>query len=293
MRQILLALALCLSANVGALAQPTLFDPNLTISIAGTGLSQPTSMVFIGPDDFLVLQKNDGKVMRVTGGVLNPTPVLDVDVDPRSFGGLLSIVVHPNFQNNQYVYIFYTEGDTDMDILGTAVANRVYRYTWDSGSGTLTRPVLIANLPALTTGSGNYSGIMVFGPDNKLYITVGDLGRTGQLQNNPAGAGADDTSVILRLNDDGTTPQDNRFRFQGGPAADYFAYGVRNSFGMAFDPLTGKLWNTENGPMNWDEINLVERGFNSGWSKIQGPMSQDPEGETTADLFALPKLALR
>lgn len=213
--------------------------------------------------------------MRVAGGVLNPAPVLDVDVDPRSFGGLLSIVVHPNFQNNQYVYIFYTEGDTGMDILGTAVANSVYRYTWDSGSGTLTSPVLIANLPALTAGSGNYSGIMVFGPDGKLYITVGDLGRTGQLQNNPTGAGADDTSVILRLNDDGSTPKDNPFRSQGGPAADYFAYGVRNSFGMAFDPLTGKLWNTENGAMNWDEINLVERGFNSGWTKIQGPMSQD------------------
>lgn len=289
MRQFLLALLICFWANVGAVAQPTLYDPNLEISVAVTGLTQPTSMAFIAPNDFLVLQKNDGKVMRVTGGVLNPTPVLDLDVDPRSFGGLLSIVVHPNFTTNHYVYIFYTEGDTGNDMIGSAIGNRVDRYTWDGGSGTLTSPVSIAQLPALTMGSGNYSGIMVFGPDGKLYVTVGDLGRTGQLQNNPAGAVPDDTSVILRLNDDGTTPKNNPFRSQGGVAADYFAYGIRNSFGMAFDPLTGRLWNTENGAMNWDEINLVERGFNSGWTKIQGPVSQDLEGDTLADLFALPR----
>jgi glucose/arabinose dehydrogenase len=289
MRQFLFALLICLWAEVGAFAQPTLFDPNLEISVAGSGLIQPTAMAFIAPGDFLVLQKNDGKVMRVTGGVLDPTPALDLDVDPRSFGGLLGIVVHPNFQNNQYVYIFYTEGDTGNDMIGSAIGNRVDRYTWDGGSGTLTSPVAIATLPALTTGSGNYSGIMIFGPDGKLYITVGDLGRTGQLQNNSAGAVPDDTSVTLRLNDDGTTPNDNPFRSQGGAAADYFAYGIRNSFGMAFDPVTGKLWNTENGAMNWDEINLVERGFNSGWNKIQGPVSQDLEGDTVADLFTLPR----
>jgi glucose/arabinose dehydrogenase len=289
MGQFLLVLLLCLWSNAGAFAQPALFDPNLEIGVAGSGLSQPTSMAFIAPNDFLVLQKNDGKVMRVTNGMLNPAPILDLDVDPRSFGGLLSIVIHPDFLSNRYVYLFYTEGDTGNDVIGSAIGNRVDRYTWDEGSGALTSPVSIATLPSLTMGSGNYSGIMAFGPDGKLYITVGDLGRTGQLQNHPTGAVPDDTSVILRLNDDGTTPNDNPFRSQGGIVANYFAYGIRNSFGMAFDPITGKLWNTENGAMNWDEINLVERGFNSGWNKIQGPMGQDLEGETVADLFVLPR----
>jgi glucose/arabinose dehydrogenase len=286
MRKLLLALAVGFFAAATAFGQPVINDLNLTVSVAVTGLTQPTSMAFIGPDDFLILQKNDGKVMRVTNGVLNPTPVLDVDVDPRSFGGLLSIVLHPEFASNNYVYLFFTEGNTGSDTIGSAVANRVYRYTWDGGAGTLISPTLIIELPVATM-SGNYSGIMAFGPDRKLYITVGDLGRTGQLQNNLAGAAADDTSVILRLNEDGTTPKDNPFFSQGGAVARYFAYGIRNSFGMAFDPVTGRLWNTENGPANWDEINLVERGFNSGWNKLQGPLSQDAESETVADLFAL------
>jgi glucose/arabinose dehydrogenase len=289
MKPTFLAIVIWLATAYGASAQPAMLDLNLEIGAAATGLSLPTSMAFIAPDDFLVLQKNDGKVMRVTGGVLNPAPVLDVDVDPRSFGGLLSMALHPDFVNNKYVYLFYTEGNTGNDAIGSAVANRAYRYIWDEVTGTLINPVLIAEFPALAAGSGNYSGIMLFGPDGKLYITIGDLGRSGQLQNNSAGAAPDSTSVIVRLNDDGTTPQDNPFRAQGGVVAQYFAYGIRNSFGMAFDPMTGKLWNTENGAMNWDEINLVERGFNSGWNKIQGPASQDPEGETAADLFKLPR----
>jgi glucose/arabinose dehydrogenase len=247
-------------------------------------------MAFIGPDDILILQKNDGKVMRVMNGVLQAAPVLDVDVDPRSFGGLLGIAVHPKFQTNKYVYLRYIEGNAGNDTSGSAVpnGNRVYRYTWDSVTGTLTNAALILSMP-VSQVSGNYGGVIAFGPDNKLYVSMGDLGGTGQLQNNPTGAAPDDTSVILRLNDDGTVPRDNPFYFRGGVEAKYFAYGIRNSFGMAFDPVSRKLWNTENGPANWDEINLVDRGFNSGWTKIQGPMSRDPEGDNAADLFSIPR----
>ncbi|MGZ8442012.1 MAG: PQQ-dependent sugar dehydrogenase [Candidatus Binatia bacterium] len=277
--------ALCINA-VSAHAQPTVLDPNLTVSLVADSLEIPSSMAFIGVDDILVLQKNDGKVRRVLNGALLVNPVLDVDVDPRSFGGLLGIAIHPNFQTNKYVYLFYTEGSGGNDTLGSAVANRIDRYTWDSASDTLTAPLLIMSLPVSVT-SGNYSGVMAFGQDGKLYVTVGDQGLSGQLQNNPGGAAPNDTSVILRLNDDGTAPKNNPFYSQGGVVAKYFAYGIRNSFGMAFDPVSGKLWNTENGPANWDEINLVAPGFNSGWNKIQGPMSRDVQGENEADLFSL------
>ena len=88
--------------------------------------------------------------------------------------------------------------------------------------------------------------------------------------------------MIFRINDDGSAPSDNPFFNQGGNLAKYFAYGIRNSFGLAFDSVTGKLWDTENGPANYDEINLVEPGFNSGWMRIMGPSSRDAQG--TSDL---------
>ena len=96
----------------------------------------------------------------------------------------------------------------------------------------------------------------------------------------------DDTSVIVRLNDDGTAPSDNPFFQQGGNLAKYYAYGIRNSFGLTFDPVTRKLWMSENGPAAYDEINLIEPGSNSGWVQIMGPVARSPQG--LDGLFQLP-----
>jgi len=156
---------------------------------------------------------------------------------------------------------------------------------------------------------GNHDGgVIAFGPDGKLYVIVGDVGRRGQLQNLETGPGPGDdddqfggpepddahfTGVILRLNPDGTTPADNPFFGAGAEIGGevgeniqrIFAYGVRNSFGMAFDPRAGRLWAQENGEDAFDEINLVEPGMNSGWIQIAGPVERitDYKGiETTA-----------
>jgi hypothetical protein len=160
---------------------------------------------------------------------------------------------------------------------------------------------------------GNHDGgVIAFGPDGKLYVLIGDVGRRGQLQNLPSGPTAtglgatvaDDlfggpqpdaahfTGVILRLNDDGTVPADNPFARPGAPADEIeanvrkiFAYGVRNSFGMAFDPLSGNLWDEENGEDAFDELNRIEPGMNSGWIQFMGPMNRVAEYrqiETTA-----------
>ena len=91
--------------------------------------------------------------------------------------------------------------------------------------------------------------------------------------------------MIFRINDDGTAPSDNPFASQPN-LAKYYAYGIRNGFGLAFDPLSGELWDTENGPNAYDEINLVRPGFNSGWERIMGPVSRDPQG--TSDLVQFP-----
>jgi glucose/arabinose dehydrogenase len=153
---------------------------------------------------------------------------------------------------------------------------------------------------------GNHNGGVVrFGPDGKLYIIIGDNGRRGAMQNIFPGLlanGADDdfggplpddehlTGVILRLNDDGTIPADNPFHTSGEQLAQriggaigaevgrnlqrIYAYGVRNSFGMTFDPVKGDLWTTENGGRAFDEINHVERGFNGGWVQLMGPLDR-------------------
>jgi glucose/arabinose dehydrogenase len=246
-------------------------------------------MVFIGPNDILVTQKNDGRVRRVIGNVLQSGQVLDVGVDSQSERGLLGLALHPEFPGTPLVYVYYTESGSSMgaDTSGqpgqpAPVANRVYQYTWNGSA--LVNPVLRLQLP-VTPGPNHDGGKILFGPDGKLYVVIGDLNRNGQLQNNPTGA-PDDTGVILRLNPDGIIPSDNPFASQGGNLAKYYAYGIRNSFGMAFDPVTNRLWMTENGPDVYDEINLVDPGLNSGWNRLMGPDSRDPQG--LGDLFQVP-----
>jgi glucose/arabinose dehydrogenase len=255
----------------------TLGDPNLDLREIASGLNQPTAMAFIGARDILVLQKGDGRVRRVIDGTLQPGHVLDVAVHNSSERGLLGIALHPSFPTVPFVYLYYTESGSSSDTSGTPapLANRVYRYTWNGSA--LVSPTVILNLP-VTPGPNHNGGTITFGPDGKLYVVIGDLNRDGQLQNFPASAVPDNTGVIFRINDDGSTPTDNPFFPLLGNLAQYYAYGVRNSFGLAFDPLTGYLWDTENGPNSYDEINLVLPGFNSGWEQIMGPDARDPQG---------------
>lgn len=228
-----------------------------------TGLDLPTTMAFLGPDDILVLQKDDGRVRRVIGGVLQSGEVLDLPVDTWPDRGLLGIAVDPDFLNQPFVYLFYSEAPADGELL---TAHRVVRYTWNGTA--LAAPQILLDLPISPTRF-RVGGLLAFGPDDKLYATMGDLQRQGKLQNRPAGADPDETSVILRTECDGTAVSTNPFPL-ASMSRDY-AYGIRNSFGLAFDPETGLLWDTENGQAFYDEINVVRPGFNSGWNQIQGP----------------------
>jgi aldose sugar dehydrogenase len=280
---------------------PSMLDPNLSVKTVVTGLSQPTSMAFIGHNDFFVLEKNTGKVQRVTNGAVQST-VLDLAVNSASERGLLGIALHPNFLLNPYVYLYWTESSTGVDSTNLAdvalLGNRVDRYIWNGSTLTFDRNLIHlhayqadANQPL----RGNHNGgILRFGPDGKLYILMGDNGRRGLLQNNQLGPVPDDqfggpepddahlTGFILRLNDDGSTPADNPFfnastPLTGEAAANIkklFAYGVRNGFGLAFDPLSGNLWDQENGDDAFDEMNRVTAGSNNGWVEMMGPNSR-------------------
>lgn len=145
----------------------SLNDPTLRITELVAGLSQPTAMAFIGSNDLLVLQKADGRVRRVTNGVLQPGSVLDVNVDNTSERGLLGIAVHPDFPVTPLIYLYFTESSAASDTSGSPLANRVYRYTWNGT--TLTSPQLILDLP-VTPGPNRDGGAMTFGPDGSFTL---------------------------------------------------------------------------------------------------------------------------
>jgi aldose sugar dehydrogenase len=304
---------------------PALVDPNLAIRTITTNLVLPTGTAFIGDNDMLVLEKASGKVQRFVDGELVST-VLDLPVNSASERGLLGIALHPDFPTNSGVYLYWTETITNADSTVQAdtplLGNRVDRFVWDGSMLTLeTNLIQLRSFQADADQPlrGNHnSGLIRFGPDRKLYIQIGDEGRRGQMQNLPDGPGPagnmpDDqfggpepdnahlTGVLLRLNDDGTTPVDNPFYFagalRGGEAGTnlqkVFAYGIRNGFGLAFDPFSGALWQEQNGDDSFSEINRVEPGANLGWVQIMGPVSRLAEFktiETTSNFFGLQQI---
>jgi glucose/arabinose dehydrogenase len=253
-------------------AQPSVSDTGLNIEAAIDGLSSPTSMVFLD-NNILVLEK-EGSVRLVSDGVLREEPVLQVPVNTESERGVLGVAFD---KDSNSVFLYYTEADP--------LRNRIYKYQWNGQS--LVNPTLLLDLPG-EPGPNHDGGKIVIGPDGYLYAVIGDLNHDGQLQNFPDGPPPDDTSVILRVNlEDGSAAPDNPFANSGDDAlSKYYAYGIRNSFGMDFDPVTGNLWDTENGPASYDETNLVRPGFNSGWQTVMGPISLS--GDTEEDLVNFP-----
>jgi aldose sugar dehydrogenase len=298
---------------------PTMLHPRLAVRTVVTGLATPTTLAFLGPNDLLVLEKNTGQVQRVVNGAMHST-VLDLAVNFGSERGLLGIALHPDFPTNPGVYLYWTESTTgaDTNVLSNTplLGNRVDRFSWDGSSLTFADNLITIRALQQDAGQperGNHNGgVIAFGPDGKLYIFVGDVGRRGQLQNLPCGPTAtcpgaavpddqfggpepDDahlTGVTLRLNDDGTAPTDNPFFAVGASMGGevganiqkIFSYGHRNSFGMTFDPKSGGLWLQENADDAFSEINRITPGMNGGWVQIAGPVErigQYKEIETT------------
>ena len=224
----------------------TIHDPEIVVEEFVTGLSSPTSISFVG-SDVLVLQKNDGKVRLIRDGILQNNPVLDVPVSNNSERGLLGIESVGND-----VYLFFTESLVDG---GDPLGNRIYKYSWDGTN--LINPVLIKDLPA-TPGPNHNGGVLAKDLNDNIFAINGDLNRNGMLQNFDSGD-PDNTSVISPIE----------------PSGQILAMGIRNSFGLTIDPITGNMRDTENGPSTYDEINLISPNFNSGWEPIMGPATQE------------------
>jgi aldose sugar dehydrogenase len=271
---------------------PTIRDSNLKVELVARGFDFPTSMTFLGPDDILVSEKNQGTVSRVLGSRILKEPLLDVNVATEAERGMLGIAVAKNVTNRDpYVFLYYTESEReDGEDLGSEsveegnvpLGNRLYRY--ELVDNKLIAPKLLLNLPSTGLAIHN-GGVIVIGPDNNLYILVGSGAEDNRenpessdtkVLNIKGGKDPDGRGGILSVNQDGEIVG-NGLLGEVPPLNMYYAYGIRNGFGMDFDPVTGNLWDTENGPRYGDEINLVEPGFNSGWMQINGLASDDPE----------------
>jgi glucose/arabinose dehydrogenase len=271
--------------------------PDLDSEVVLSGVEYPTAMAFLGPEDILVLEQDKGTVQRVVRGQMLDTPVLDVNVatERERFGiheerGLLGIAVAEDDGNSQtprYVFLYYTEAEEEDG--GEPLGNRLYRYEFLDNE--LVNPKMLLDLPVGNDNPAHNGGVIKLGPDGNVYVMIGNLLGPGLSedvehtfdQNVEDGDQVEGTGGILRVTQEGEVVDNSGILGEGHPLDKYFAYGIRNSFGMDFDPVTGNLWDTENGGL-YDEINLVFPGFNSGWNKIMGKAESKQNFDAEEDL---------
>lgn len=276
---------------------PLINDENLQITQLVGELNFPTGIDFLDENDILVIEKNTGQVKRILDGEILPEPVLDVNVASESERGLLGIAIlnkkgftnsdattttttneilqEENILENEEgevkVFLFFTETE-DIDN-GEILGNRLYKY--DFIDGKLVNPTLLLDLPFLPGPSHN-GGVLDIGPDNNLYLVVGDINREGNPEYLTLAQNIEDSKMpdgrggVLRITVDGESVNDGFTLGNDGVLDKYYGYGIRNSFGISFDPLTGILWETENGSNYGDEINVILPGFNGGWRQGLG-----------------------
>lgn len=223
------------------------------IDTLASNLTVPWQIVFL-PDRSMLFTERPGRIRIYRNGKLQQKPILEVnDVKAETKTGLLGMVIHPNFSSNHFIYIAHNYGQNNRLWL------RVVRY--ELKNDTLIKPkVLIEQIPA----ARNHTGCrLVFGPDQKLYITTGDADQPILAQDLKTYNGK-----ILRINDDGSIPADNPFIKNDTARKEIWSYGHRNPQGMAFEPQTKLFYATEHGPTGGDEINIVKKGANYGWPII-------------------------
>jgi len=223
------------------------------------GLSSPTAMSF-APDGRLFVCQQGGQLRVIKNGALLATPFLTVNTDSAGERGLLGIAFDPNFAANQFVYIYYT-------VNATPRHNRVSRFTASGDMAVANSEVVILELNNLSSATNHNGGAMHFGEDGKLYVAVGENanGANSQTLSNLLGK-------VLRINSDGTIPTDNPFyNTATGANRAIWAFGLRNPYTFAFQPLTRRMFINDVGEVTWEEINDGIAGSNYGWPNTEGP----------------------
>jgi len=234
----------------------------IDVEVVVKGLDTPWAIDF-APDGRIFITERPGRVLIVKNGQLLDQPWVTIDVASGGESGLLGLALDPEFQNNGLVYLAYTYIDGEGES-----KNRLVRMRRDP---LMDKGILDGILVDGVKGASNHDGGRLrFGPDNKLYWTMGDAQVSDLAQDISSLNGK-----ILRLNSDGTVPEDNPF-----PNSIVFSYGHRNPQGLAWEPRTGRLYSTEHGPSGFqgsgqDEVNLIEAGKNYGWPIIYGDKTRE------------------
>lgn len=251
------------AAPTGGIEAPieTQDKANFRVETVATGLEVPWAFAWMPNGDMLFTERR-GRVRLMQNGKVAPEPVFVVpDVEPSSESGLMDVSVHPDFANNNYVYLAYAYRADGKQV-------KVVRYKYANGK--LAEPtIIIQGIPAAPNHAGTRAR---FGPDGKLYVTTGDATDWDLAQDNNSLAGK-----TLRLNDDGSVPKDNPFVGRAGYRPEIWTTGHRNAQGLAWQPGSGLMFQTEHGPSGFegrgggaDEVNIVEAGKNYGWPTIYG-----------------------
>jgi aldose sugar dehydrogenase len=229
------------------------------------GLSHPYALAFL-PGGNMLITERAGRIRIVRNGVLDPTPIAGMpEISNRNLQGLNDIALHPRFAENQWVYFtYYREKPGDKDAAAAVLA----RGRFDGKAMTEIRDIFVTD----TMVAGASAARFVFGPDGKIYLAIGvplpNSGRAGLATMSDAQDPASYFGKILRLNDDGSVPSDNPFIGRAGYKPELYGLGIRNAMGIIVHPVTGEIWENENGPQGGDEINIIRAGRNYGWPTI-------------------------
>ncbi len=225
------------------------------VSVIAEHLNVPWDIAFL-PDSSLLVTERAGVLLHLNP-ITGASTSIVVSTEMPGEGGLLGVVLHPNFARNNYLYLYMSTPSSESK---NETQNKIVRYTFSNDALTEDM-VIISGIPGAAYHDG---GRIEFGPDGKLYVTTGDATRSATAQDNASLEGK-----ILRLNDDGSVPADNPY----GNAV--WSSGHRNPQGLAWD-ISGRLWSTEHGPSGehnqccHDELNLITKGANYGWPTIIG-----------------------
>ncbi|HEX7237406.1 MAG TPA: PQQ-dependent sugar dehydrogenase [Gammaproteobacteria bacterium] len=232
-------------------------EQEIRVVVYTRGLVHPWSAVWLPSGEMLVTERT-GALRILRNGVLDPQPIAGVpEVRVQGLSGLFDVALHPQFATNKLVYLTYNKPIAERQA-GLGVARGV----WDGKALTNVKDIFV------TTDASSVSRL-VFGRDGKLYVsTFGNAGDGSGAQNPMSDAGK-----VLRLNDDGTTPKDNPFSGREGYKPEIYTLGHRSTLGLIVHPVTGELWESENGPNGGDEVNILKAGANYGWPLVSAGRS--------------------